>query len=58
MTAEEIRTLANQLEAIKNHYYYQSITSKPYVDYALDIEFKLDAVRRQLYIKQFRVYND
>jgi pyruvate, water dikinase len=58
MTDSEIQDLANQLEIIKQFFYRHSHTSKTYINYGLDIEFKLDGENRDLYIKQVRIYND
>jgi hypothetical protein len=58
MTDIEIQNMANQLEIIKQYFYNQSFTNKPYLDFGLDVEFKLDGDNRDLYIKQIRIYND
>jgi len=58
MTNEEIQHLANQLKLIKQYYIRHSFTAKSYLDFGLDIEFKLDKENRALYIKQVRLYND
>ncbi len=58
MTDEEVQLLANEVDKIKLHIYRRIGRRYTYEDFGLDIEFKLDAVTRQLYIKQFRVYND
>ena len=59
MTEAEIITLSEQLEKIKKHYYYSVYKSKQkYLDFGLDIEFKLDGEDRDLYIKQVRYFND
>ena len=59
MTEAEIITLSEQLEKIKKHYYYNVYKSKQkYLDFGLDIEFKLDGENRELYIKQVRYFND
>lgn len=58
MSQEEIQTLANQLEFIKRYFHARFSPFSNYDDFALDIEFKLDGVNRQLYIKQARVFND
>jgi pyruvate, water dikinase len=58
MTDSEIQNLANQLEIIKQFFYMHSRTSRAYLNYGLDIEFKLDGENRDLYIKQVRIYND
>ena len=59
MTEAEIITLSEQLEKIKKHYYYNVYKSKQkYLEFGLDIEFKLDGEDRQLYIKQVRYFND
>ncbi len=57
MSKEEFIHLANMLEVIKKQFYYRDFTSKTYVEYGLDIEFKLDAKTRKLYIKQVRPFN-
>jgi len=57
MTEPEIQNLANQLEVIKNYFINHTFTSKYYLEYALDIEFKVDG-ERNLYVKQVRVFND
>ncbi len=57
MTPEEIRNLANQLEIIKRHFAFSLKVFGNYSKFGLDIEFKLDEVTRQLYIKQVRIYN-
>lgn len=58
MSETEIQKLADQLEIIKyyfkNHYYPRM----EYLDFGLDIEFKLDGEQRDLYIKQVRFFND
>lgn len=59
MTEAEIITLSEQLEKIKKHYYYNVYKSKQkYLEFGLDIEFKLDGEDRALYIKQVRYFND
>ncbi|WP_397362535.1 PEP/pyruvate-binding domain-containing protein [Olleya sp. R77988] len=59
MTEAEIIKLSEQLEKIKKHYYYNVYKSKKkYLEFGLDIEFKLDGEDRQLYIKQVRYFND
>lgn len=58
MTPEEIRNLANQLEIIKRNFSFSLKMYNNYSKFGLDIEFKLDEVTRQLYIKQVRVYNN
>ena len=57
MTKEEFIHLANMLEVIKKQFYYRDFTSKTYTEYGLDLEFKLDAVTRNLYLKQVRLFN-
>lgn len=57
MTSTEIQKLANQLDLIKKYYISHTLTSKSYLEFGLDIEFKLDR-NRVLYIKQVRIYND
>ena len=58
MTEEEIQHLADQLMIIKNHYKYRNVVANPYIDFGLDIEFKLVGENRELYIKQMRLYNE
>jgi hypothetical protein len=58
MTVDEIKILANQLDLIKKYYFNHTFTTKSYLDFGLDIEFKLDKKDRELYIKQVRLYND
>ncbi len=58
MTDEEIQNLANQHEVIKKYFINLTFTSKSYLEFGLDIEFKLDNTDRELYIKQVRLYND
>lgn len=58
MTEEEIQLLANEVDDIKLQVYRRIGRRFLYEDFGLDLEFKLDANTRQLYIKQFRLYND
>ncbi len=58
MKPHEIKQLANQLHIIKRHFYRRIATGKSFLDFGMDIEFKLDGPNRQLYIKQARLYND
>lgn len=58
MTETEMQHLANQLEIIKKYFISHTFTSKSYLEFGLDIEFKLDGKERTLYIKQVRPYND
>lgn len=58
MTETEIQKLVNQLEIIKKYFVNNNFSNKWYLDFGLDIEFKLDEKKRELYIKQVRHYND
>ncbi|MFK7786238.1 MAG: PEP/pyruvate-binding domain-containing protein, partial [Crocinitomicaceae bacterium] len=58
MTDQEIKDLANVLERIKRKYLRKHYTDKSYLSFGLDLEFKLDAETRNLYIKQMRLFND
>jgi hypothetical protein len=60
MTKEELNRLQTELERIKRYYWqhaYKKKYSDSYEEFGLDLEFKLDEVTRELYIKQVRVYN-
>lgn len=58
MTEAEIQLLYDEVDRIKMDIWRRIGRKFTYEDFALDLEFKLDAKTRQLYIKQFRVYND
>lgn len=58
MTDQEIKDLANVLERIKRQYLRKHYTDKTYLNFGLDLEFKLDANTRQLYVKQMRIFNN
>ena len=58
MTEVEIETLAKQLDYIKRYFAARSLIRTDYVDFGVDVEFKLNGENRQLYIKQARFYND
>lgn len=58
MTDDEIKELANVLERIKRQYLRKHYTDKSYLNFGLDLEFKLDANTRKLYIKQMRIFNN
>ena len=60
MTKEELLKLQTELEKIKQYYWRHIHKRKPgevYDQFGLDLEFKLDEVTRELYIKQVREYN-
>lgn len=56
LTNEQINLLSKYLTAIKEHYYYKVEKGNrgSFWDYALDVEFKIDAHTGNLYIKQAR----
>ncbi len=58
MTEKEIQLLADEIDKIKMDLWRRIGRKYAYEEFALDLEFKLDATTRQLYIKQFRLYND
>lgn len=58
MSEQEIKRLANQLEVVKRKWTSAASGTETYLNYGLDIEFKLDGPQRDLYFKQVRVYND
>lgn len=59
MDAFETERLLRTLRLIKQHYYKSEnfFKVKSYYQYGLDIEFKIDKVSNQLYIKQVRQFN-
>lgn len=59
MTMAETVLLGEYLAAIKEHFYAQPQFSRNmnYNDFAMDVEFKLEAKTRKLYIKQARLFN-
>lgn len=58
LTNAQIKLLCKYLTAVKNHYYYKVEKSSrgkdSFWNYALDVEFKIDAFSGNLYIKQAR----
>lgn len=58
MSETEIQNLANQLELIKMYFIKHTNSHKTFLDFGLDIEFKLVGEKRTLYLKQVRLYND
>ena len=58
LSENELIHLANALDKIKSAMYKNSSTRKAYLDFGLDIEFKIDGLNRTLYIDQVRIYND
>lgn len=60
MTEEELRHLEDQVSKIRYYYwknFYLGKIMKPYEQFHIDVEFKLNGPNRTLYIKQVRVYN-
>jgi len=57
MSNQEIAHLANVLDDIKRYFYYRDFTTLTFSEYGLDLEFKLDELTRDLYIKQVRPFN-
>ncbi|OSY89213.1 hypothetical protein WH52_00735 [Tenacibaculum holothuriorum] len=59
LTNDEILNLSKQLSIIKK-YFYKKIyrTGKSFLNFGLDVEFKIDGNNRDLYIKQARYFND
>lgn len=56
---DEIQLLATYLYAIKKHFYYASgrtVLGPEFVEFAMDVEFKLDRGTRKVYVKQARPY--
>ncbi len=58
MSIDEIKNLASQLEKIKRYFSRKIKYYGTYASFGMDIEFKLSKDRRELYIKQARVFND
>lgn len=58
MTKSEIRQLTQYLQAIKDHFWkvYPRKRNSTYNNFGMDVEFKLDAGTRKIFIKQARVY--
>ncbi|MFN0199875.1 MAG: PEP/pyruvate-binding domain-containing protein [Bacteroidia bacterium] len=63
LSEKEIAQLTDALKGIKQHFYYETQYGSrnktdlhAYENYGLDIEFKLEAKTRKLYIKQARMY--
>jgi len=56
LSKKERQHLANQLGLIKTEFYRKMGSKGPYLEFGLDIEFKLDGKARQLYIKQVRPF--
>lgn len=55
----EILNLSKQLTYIKKHFYKKVYKRrKSFLNFGLDIEFKIDGKHRDLYIKQARYFND
>ena len=59
LSEKEIIHVSRQAEKIKQ-YFHRNVyrRSKTYLDFALDIEFKIEGENRSLYIKQARYFND
>lgn len=60
LSEKETVKLTQQLEQIKKHYFYNRLykVKSTYLNYGLDVEFKIDGATRDLYIKQVRYFND
>jgi len=58
MSEDEIQNLANQLDIIKHYFKNHFYPRIEYLDFGLDVEFKLDGEQRVLYFKQVRFFND
>jgi hypothetical protein len=59
LNKEQLRTLYTYLNAIKNHYYIKQSgysTGISFENFAMDVEFKIDAYNNKLYIKQVRSF--
>jgi len=58
MAKSEIRQLTQYLQAIKDHFWkvYPRKRNSTYNNFGMDVEFKLDAGTRKIFIKQARVY--
>ena len=59
LSNEEILNLSKQLSTIKKYFYKKVYrTGKSFLNFGLDVEFKIDGNNRDLYIKQARYFND
>ncbi len=60
MTEKELEQLEFAVEAVKQYYWNTKIKRykfRSYENFGLDIEFKLQGEKRELYLKQVRIYN-
>ncbi len=59
LTDAQIVHLSKQLQHVKTHFYNKIYKKKKsFLDFALDIEFKIDGPANSLYFKQARYFND
>ena len=59
LSEDEILNLSKQLYTIKKYFYKKVYKRrKTFLNFGLDIEFKIDGNNRNLYIKQARYFND
>lgn len=59
LTEKEIETLTQYLQAIKKHYYHHTSYGLKYpnmFEFGMDVEFKLAAKTRKIYVKQARLF--
>lgn len=56
LTDPQLKQLVSYLRAIKKYFYNKQSSNIYYYDYGLDIEFKVDAQSKKIYIKQVRPY--
>lgn len=60
MTDKELEQLEFAVEAVKQYYWNTKIKRykyRSYENFGLDLEFKLQGEKRELYLKQVRIYN-
>lgn len=59
LTKDKIAQLSQQLYRLKKHFYKNVYKSRgTFLNFGLDVEFKIDGENKDLYIKQARYFND
>jgi len=58
LSDSEIINLSKQAMLIKKYFYFKYKKQRSFLNFAMDLEFKIDGKARVLYIKQARYFND